>query len=106
MGTPGGLTLADWQAYAIRYHGPDATVTPIERQPEPGSPVSIEEALRAAVEGVAGLSPEVFRSLLSAEDLADIEGGHYPPATLRAYAEIMAESVRSGRIRVLAGRTA
>ena len=55
---------------------------------------------------MAGLSPEVFRSLLSAADLADIEGGHYPPATLRAYAEIMAEGVRSGRIRVLAGRTA
>ena len=48
----------------------------------------------------------MFRSFLSAEDLADIKGGHYPPATLRAYAESMAEGVRSGRIRVLAGRTA
>jgi hypothetical protein len=31
--TPSGYTLADWQAYAERYHGPGCTVTPIAPLP-------------------------------------------------------------------------
>ena len=83
-------------------HGLCTGCFPAERaRRHPPADPELREQLRSE-----RLSPEVFRSLLSAEDLADIEGEHYPPATLRAYAEIMAESVRSGRIRVLAGRTA
>jgi hypothetical protein len=33
--TPSGYTLADWQAYAERYHGPGCAVTPIAGLPKP-----------------------------------------------------------------------
>jgi hypothetical protein len=32
---PSGYTLADWQAYAERYHGPGCAVTPIAGLPKP-----------------------------------------------------------------------
>jgi hypothetical protein len=32
--TPSGYTLADWQAYADRYHGPGCSVTPIAGLPK------------------------------------------------------------------------
>jgi hypothetical protein len=32
---PSGWNLADWQAYAERYHGPGCTVTPIAGLPKP-----------------------------------------------------------------------
>jgi len=33
--TPSGWTLADWQAYAERYHGPGCAVTAIAELPKP-----------------------------------------------------------------------
>jgi hypothetical protein len=66
---PSGWTLADWQAYADRYHGPGCTVMPIAGLPKPRAPVLLEEVLAAACDGVVGISPELFRSLLSLEDL-------------------------------------
>jgi hypothetical protein len=56
--TPSGWTLADWQAYAERYHGPGCAVTPIAGLPKaPGPPINLDEALRAAWEGVGGITP-------------------------------------------------
>ena len=53
--TPSGWTLADWQAYAARYHGPGCIVAPIAGLPTPRAPVNLEEALRSACQGVASL---------------------------------------------------
>ena len=40
--TPSGWTLAGWQAYAERYHGPGcALVTPIAGLPKPRRPVNL-----------------------------------------------------------------
>ncbi len=104
--TPSGCTLADWQAYAVRYHGPGSTVTPITVLPKPSMPVPLAEALAAACEGVAGITVVQLRSLLSREDITDIEAGRYPIEDLRAYARSFVEGIRSGRITVLPGRTA
>ena len=84
---PSGWTLADWQAYAECYHGPGCVVTPIAN-----------EALAATCSGVGGITPEVFRSLLSPEDVADIEAGENPIEVLHAYAESFTERMRSGRL--------
>ena len=47
----------------------------------------------------------MFRSLLSPEDIKDIEaGGGIHPKTLHAYAESFAEGFRSGRIAALPER--
>lgn len=54
---------------------------------------------------MAGITGEVFRSLLSAEDIDDIAAGGTHPKTLRAYARSFAEGIRSGRITVLPGQT-
>jgi hypothetical protein len=60
--TSSGWNLADWQAYAERYHGPGCTVTPIAGLPKPlGAPIKLDEALRAACEGVGGITPAQFR---------------------------------------------
>lgn len=69
-------------------------MTPIAGLPEPRAPVNLGKALRTACEGV-GISPEVFRSLLSPEDLDDIEGGDIPVETLRGYAMNFADGIRS-----------
>lgn len=45
-----------------------------------------------------------FRSLLSPEDLADIEAGAIHRKTLRAFAQSFAEGIRSGRVVVMAKR--
>ena len=83
--------------------GPNGcTVTPLAGLPKAGAPVLLDEALRAACDGV-GITPEVFRSLLSREDITDIEGGDIHPKTLGAYAMSFAEGLRSGRI-VVPGR--
>ena len=58
--TPSGYTLRDWQAYADRYHGPGCAVTAVAGLPEPRAPVNLDEALRAACEGVAGITPAQF----------------------------------------------
>jgi TubC N-terminal docking domain len=69
---------------------------------EPGGrPVNLDEALRAACEDVGGITPEVFRSLLSPEDLDDIEAGDIHPKTLKGFAGSFAEGIRSGRVVVL-----
>ncbi|MDQ3581172.1 MAG: DUF3987 domain-containing protein [Pseudomonadota bacterium] len=96
--TPSGWNLPEWQAFAERYHGPGSAVTAIAGLPRPtGAPVPLDEALAAACEGVAGISPEVFRSLLSPEDIADIEAGEIPAVpTLRGYAQSFAEGIRGG----------
>jgi len=36
---PAGPTVADWQAYAERYHSPGCAVTPIAGRPKPRAPV-------------------------------------------------------------------
>jgi hypothetical protein len=72
------------------------------RFPGPRAPTNLDEALRTASEGVAGISAAQFRALLSPEDIADIEAGDVHPKTLHAYAESFAEGFRSGRIAVLA----
>jgi hypothetical protein len=64
-------------------------------------PVLLDEALESACEALEGLTPEVFRSLLSREDIADIEAGDIPVETLRAYAMSFAEGIREGRITLL-----
>jgi hypothetical protein len=52
---------------------------------------------------VAGITAEVFLSLLSPEDIKDIAAGAIHSKTLRAYAQSFAEGIRSGRL-VLAAR--
>ena len=96
---PSGWTLAEARSYAERYHGPGCTVTPLLPLPTPlGAPADLDDALRAACEGVEGITPEVFRSLLSPEDLADIEGGGIRVPTLNAFAASFAEGIRTGRV--------
>lgn len=90
------------EAYAERYHGPGCAVTAVLPLPKPRAPVNLDEALRAACEGVAGIMPAEFRSLLSPEDMEDIEGGNIPVHTLNAYASSFAGGIRCGRITVLA----
>ncbi|MGH7315688.1 MAG: hypothetical protein ACREJS_05440 [Candidatus Rokuibacteriota bacterium] len=81
--TPSGYTPPEWAAYAERYHGRGCVVTALRALPKPPqAPVNLDETLRAACEGVGGITPAQFRALLSPEDLDDIEGGE----TLRAYA--------------------
>lgn len=70
---------------------------------EPRAPVNLDEVLAAACERVDGISPEVFRLLLSDEDAADIEAGDIHPKTLKGYALSFSEGLRSGRIVVPGG---
>jgi hypothetical protein len=70
----------------------------------PRAPVLLDEAIRAACDGVEGITPEVFRSLLSHEDVADIEAGAIHRKTLKAHALSFVEGIRSGRIALLAAR--
>jgi hypothetical protein len=95
--TPSGYTLTDCHAYALRYHGPGCTVTPLAELPKPRASVNLDEALAAACEGT-GITPETFRSLLSPEDIKDIEAGSIPDETLKGYAMSFTEAIRSGRI--------
>lgn len=95
---PSGWIMSDWQAYAERYHGPGCDLAPIAGLPPPRAPVNLDEALAAACDGVAGISPAGFHALLSPEDVADIAGGAIHPKTLGAYAQSFAEGMRSGRI--------
>ena len=67
------------------------------------APVNLDEVLAAACEGVAGITPAQFRSLLSPEDLEDIAAGAIHRKTLGAYAMSFAEGMRSGRIAVPGG---
>ena len=62
-------------------------------------PVLLDQVLRTACEGAAAITPARFRSLLSPEDIADLEAGAIHPKTLHAYAPSFAERRRSGRIR-------
>jgi hypothetical protein len=96
--TPSGWTFADWQAYAERHRGPGCAMTPIAGLPKPRAPVNIDEALRTACDGVAGITPAQFRALMSPADIDDIAAGAIHPKTLRGYAQLFAEGVRSGRI--------
>jgi hypothetical protein len=101
--TPSGWTLTEWQAYAERYHSPVCAVTPIAGVPKPpGAPVNLYEALAAACEGVAGITLPQFRTLLSPEDIADIEAVGIHPKTLKAYAQSFAGGSGRCEIAVLA----
>ena len=101
--TPSGWTLVEWQAYAERYHGPGCAVTPIAGLPEPRAPVNLDEALRAACEGVAGITLAEFRALLSPEDITDVAAGAIHAKTLKGFAASFAEGIQSGRVVVLPG---
>jgi hypothetical protein len=97
--TPSGYTLADWHAYAERYHGPGCAVTAVLPLPKPPrAPVNLDEALRAACDDVAAITPAQFRSLLSPEDVADIEASAVHSKSLHAYALSFAKGMRSGRL--------
>lgn len=79
-------------------------MTPIAGLPKPSAPVLLDEALSAACEGVAGITPAQFRARLSPEDIMDVEAGAIHPKTLHAYAQSFAEGIRSGRIAALPER--
>jgi hypothetical protein len=64
-----------------RYHGPACAVTAIAGLPRPSGTGDLDEALRTACDGVAGITPAQFRALLSPEDIADIEAGGIHPKT-------------------------
>ena len=97
--TPSGYTLADWQAYADRYHGPGCAVTAIAGLPKPRAPVNLDEALRAYCVGVVGITPAQFRALMSPENIDHIAAGAiHHSKTLKAYALSFAEGIRSGRL--------
>lgn len=49
--TPSGWTLADWQAYAERYHGPGCAVTAIAGLPNPRAPANLVRPWRAPARG-------------------------------------------------------
>lgn len=66
------------------------------------SPADLDTLLAEACQGVEGIDAATFRSLLSPEDIEDLEGGHIPANTLNAYARSFAEGIRCGRITVLA----
>lgn len=65
--------------------------------PKARAPVNLDEAICAACERLGGITSEVFHSMLSPEDVADIEAGDIHPKTLHAYALSFAEGIRSGR---------
>lgn len=58
---------------------------------------NLDTLLAAACRGVPGIDATTFKSLLSPEDVEDIEGGHIPMVTLNAYARSFV-----GRIKVSA----
>jgi hypothetical protein len=66
--------------------------------PSHGHRSNLDEALRTACQGVAGIAPAQFRALLSHKDMADIAAGAIHPKTLKAYALSCAEWIRSGRL--------
>jgi hypothetical protein len=68
--------------------------------PKARAPVNLDEAIRAACERVEGITAEVFRSLLSPEDVADIEAGGIHPKTLHAYGLAFAVLGRGGSVRM------
>ena len=102
---PSGWILPDWQAYAERYHGPGCAVMAVLPLPQPRAPVDLDEALTISCDGVAGITPALFRALMSPEDIKDIAAGAVHSKTLRAYARSFAEGIRSGRVVVLPGRS-
>lgn len=63
---------------------------------------NLDALLAEACRGVEGIDAATFRALLSPEDAKDVEGGHIPAHTLKAYARSFSEGVRVGRITVRA----
>jgi hypothetical protein len=94
---PHSCTCETRSAYADRYHSSGRAVTPIAGLPKPRAPVNLDEVLRTACDGVAGITPAQFRALMSPEDVADVEAGAIHPKTLKAYALAFAEGMGSGR---------
>jgi hypothetical protein len=82
-----------WQRKPYRNLAPKPETSP--------SPADLATLLAEACKGVEGIDAATFRTLLSPEDVEDIEGGHIPVHTLNAYAKSFAEGIRTGRIRVL-----
>jgi hypothetical protein len=87
--TPSGWTLPDWQAYAERYHGPECAVNVIAGLPKTRAPINLDEAIRAACDGVAGITPAQFWALLSHEDMGRHRGGRHPPQDLQGVCPVM-----------------
>jgi hypothetical protein len=56
----------------------------------------MNEMSRSEREDLQRLVRQVFRSLLSPEDITDIEAGDIHPKTLGAYARVFAEGMRQG----------
>ncbi len=84
---------------------PENKATPTSAEPfEPllTQRANLDTLLTEACQGVEGIDAAIFRSLLSPEDVQDIEGGYIPMVTLNAYAKSFAEGIRCGRITVLA----
>lgn len=61
----------------------------------------INSLLAEACRGVAGITPQVFRSLLSPDDIADLLSGVDLPECWRAYARSYAEGIRTRRILII-----
>lgn len=93
---PSGATVAEVE---VQY--PDCKIELLARLPQPRADRQDLDAFLAAACAATGLPPAAFRTLLSPDDLADIEAGDIPLETLLAYAASMAEGVRAGRLVVL-----
>lgn len=106
-----GVTL--WaEGPVLRYRGPGEAITQLLPELKAHKAdlidllthrtIDLDTVLIDACQGVDGIDAATFRVLLSPVDVEDIEGGHIPVVTLNAYARSFAESIRTGRITVLA----
>lgn len=84
----------------VKAHKPEVLAA-LAETPKHCPPVPLHEALARVCQGVEGITAAEFRSLLSPEDIADIEASDIPVLTLHAYARSFAEGIRSGRVVVL-----
>ncbi|MGH9896049.1 MAG: hypothetical protein ACREA0_29485 [bacterium] len=97
-----GRTEAEWM-HALWRAGAGISGVLMGDAEIPAGPVNLDEVLAAACEGVAGITPAQFRSLLSPEDVADIEAGEIGVETIRSYALSFAAGIGSGRVVVPGG---
>ena len=70
------------------------------------SVVNIERVIEDAVRGVAGITASQLRSLLSKHDLQDIAEGARTVASLKYCAQLFADDIQAGRIKVLEAKSA
>jgi hypothetical protein len=93
-------------APVLRYRGPGEAITQLlpELKAHKADLIDLlthDTVLIDVCQGVESMTPTVLRSLLSREDLADIEVGRIPIQSLRPYVESFAEGISSGRIKLL-----